>query len=102
MSPSFPPHVRMLVRIPVSRGFLHRFNNLLPRFETPPFEGQRLERFPPRLDQIQVGGVGRGASNSFLETENFPDCRSNRPSPKTRASNLPMEIGCFFDQHWSK
>ena len=54
----------MFVRIPVGCRLLHRFNNLLPRFETPPFEGQRLERFPPRLDQIQVGGVG-GLKHEF-------------------------------------
>jgi len=32
----------------------HRLLDLLPALEAPSFEGQRLERLPPRLDQVQI------------------------------------------------
>jgi hypothetical protein len=39
---------------------------------------------------------GRGASNSFLETGNFPIMHQAAISRKTRASNLSVEIGPSF------
>ncbi len=49
----------MLVRIPVSGRFLYRLLDFLPGLKAPPFEGQRLERLPPGLDQVQVRRIRR-------------------------------------------
>src|SRR5260370_30147161 len=53
-----PPDKRMLVGIPISRRLPHGSSQVLPGREPPPLEGQRTEHLPPRLDQVEVGGVG--------------------------------------------
>jgi len=55
----------------------------------------RLHAF---LELLRIVAIpqSRGASNSFLEIGNSHDCRLSRFSRKTRASNLPVEIGGLF------
>src|SRR3954463_12664353 len=55
--PSAAPEEGMLVRVPVRGGTLDGLFDLGPGFEAAPFEGQRAQDFPPRLDQVQVGRV---------------------------------------------
>jgi hypothetical protein len=43
--------------VPVGCRLLNRLFNLLPASETPSFERQRLEGFPPGFNQVQVRGV---------------------------------------------
>src|SRR3954463_4537959 len=47
----------MLVLVPVRGGPLDGFFDLGPGLEATPFEGQRAQDLPPRLDQVQVGRV---------------------------------------------
>ena len=47
----------MLVRVPVRGGTLDGLFDLGPGFEAAPFEGQRAQDLPPRLNQVQVGRV---------------------------------------------
>src|SRR3954447_5340785 len=47
----------MLVRVPVRGGTLDGFFDLGPGFEAAPFEGQRAQDLPPRLNQVQVSCV---------------------------------------------
>src|SRR4051812_12749316 len=55
--PSTAPDEGMLVRVPVRGGAPDGFFDLGPGLEAAPFEGQRAQDFPPRLDQVQVGRV---------------------------------------------
>src|SRR4051812_19222760 len=48
--PSMAPDERMLVRVPVRGGAPDGFFDLGPGLEAAPFEGQRAQDFPPRLD----------------------------------------------------
>ena len=50
--------------IPIGRCRSYRFFHLLPGFKAMPFEGQGAQDLPPRLNQIQVGGVG-GLEHEF-------------------------------------
>ena len=59
MPPSPPPDKRMLVGIPVGRGRLHRFLNLLPGLKALAFESQRTQDLPPGFDEIEIGGIRR-------------------------------------------
>ena len=52
-----PPHIRMAMRIPVGRGGGNGGFDRLPRQKLAAFEGQRLQRFPPRFNQVEVGGI---------------------------------------------
>ena len=47
----------MLVRVPVRGGTLDGLFDLRPSLEAAPFEGQRAQDLPPRLNQVQVGRV---------------------------------------------
>src|SRR3954454_9060333 len=55
--PSTAPDEGMLVLVPVRGGPLDGFFDLGPGLEAVPFEGQRAQDLPPRLDQVQVGRV---------------------------------------------
>src|SRR3954447_10448528 len=55
--PSAAPDEGMLVRVPVRGGTLDGFFDLGPGFEAAPFESQRAQDLPPRLNQVQVGRV---------------------------------------------
>src|SRR6187397_255386 len=55
--PSTAPDEGMLVLVPVRGGPLDGFFDLGPGLEAAPFEGQRAQDLPPRLDQVQVGRV---------------------------------------------
>src|SRR3954468_6012541 len=55
--PSTAPDEGMLVLVPVRGGPLGGFFDLGPGLEATPFEGQRAQDLPPRLDQVQVGRV---------------------------------------------
>src|SRR3954453_3817734 len=55
--PSTAPDEGMLVLVPVRGGPLDGFFDLGPGLEATPFEGQRAQDLPPRLDQVQVGRV---------------------------------------------
>jgi len=59
MPTSLPPDKRMLVGIPVGRGRLDRFLNLLPGLEALAFESQRTQDLPPGFDEIEIGGIRR-------------------------------------------
>jgi hypothetical protein len=45
--------------IPVGSGLFHRLHDLLPGFKTPTFQRQRASSFPPWLNQVEIGGIGR-------------------------------------------
>ena len=47
----------MPMGIPVGCSLTNCLAQLLPGFETPSFQRQRTQDFPPRLDQVQVGGI---------------------------------------------
>src|SRR3954466_9806458 len=57
MPPSAAPDEGMLVRVPVRGGAPDGLFDLGPGLKAAPFEGQRAQDFPPRLDQVQVGRV---------------------------------------------
>ena len=52
------PDEGVFVRIPIGGGSLHRFGDLLPGLEVVAFERQRAQDFPPRFDQVEIGGIG--------------------------------------------
>src|SRR5579871_1918411 len=58
MSSASTPDIGMFMCIPISRCFLYRLLDLFPGLEASPLERERLERFPPGFNQVQVGGVG--------------------------------------------
>jgi len=45
--------------IPVHRRLLDRFDPLFPGLKTAPFEGKGAQRFPPRLNQIEIRRILR-------------------------------------------
>ncbi|MCA1696611.1 MAG: IS1380 family transposase, partial [Actinobacteria bacterium] len=59
VSPPTAPDERVPVAVPVPGRRLHRAAHLVPRPEHPPLQRQRLQRLPPRLDQVQVRRVPR-------------------------------------------
>ncbi len=59
MSAPFSPNKGMLVFVPVSAGFCNNWFHLFPGLEPLAFERKRLERLPPRLNQIEIGGIFR-------------------------------------------
>jgi len=44
---------------PARRGLVDRLANLAPSLEAAPGEGERAQHLPPRLDEVEVGGVLR-------------------------------------------
>src|SRR5262249_19208646 len=54
-----PPDERMAVLVPVGRRFFDGLADVLPRLEPTPFQRQRAQHLPPRLDQVQVRRVLR-------------------------------------------
>ena len=44
----------MLVLVPVGGGAFNDLLDLGPDFEASPFQGQGVQHFPPRLNQVQV------------------------------------------------
>src|SRR3954447_19527659 len=69
--PSMALDEGMLVRVPVRGGTPDGFFDLGPGLEAAPFEGQRAQDFPPRLDQVQVGRV-LGLEDELLVRVDFP------------------------------
>src|SRR4051812_46726385 len=57
MTPSTTPDEWMPVIVPVGRGSSGRLLDLGPGLETAALQRQRAQHLPPRLDQVQVGGV---------------------------------------------
>jgi hypothetical protein len=53
------PEERMAVPVPVGGRLRDGAADFLPRREPPPLQRQALEHLPPRLDQVEVGGVLR-------------------------------------------
>src|SRR5512141_738988 len=51
------PNERMPMGIPVGRSIMDRLADVSPGFETAALLSQRAQCLPPRLDQVQVGGV---------------------------------------------
>jgi hypothetical protein len=47
----------MPMGIPVARCGLHRRADLLPGLKPVAFERQRAQNLPPRLDQVEIGGI---------------------------------------------
>src|SRR5260221_11918871 len=48
------PDKRMLVGVPVGGGGHH----FLPGFKTASFQGERTQRLPPGVHEIEIGGIG--------------------------------------------
>src|SRR5450759_406086 len=48
------PDIGMRMRIPVGGGRFNRINDLLTGGKPTPFEGERAQRLPPGLNQVQV------------------------------------------------
>ena len=59
MPATLGPHEGMPMRVPVVARRTDRPLDRLPRREPSPLQRQRLQDLPPRLDQIQVGGMDR-------------------------------------------
>src|SRR3982751_1577747 len=55
--PPAPPEEGMLVLVPVCGGTPDGLFDLRPSLEAAPFEGQRAQDLPPRLDQVEIGRV---------------------------------------------
>src|SRR5829696_4793460 len=77
-----PPDKGMAMGVPVLGGSIESRTELLPRLEAAAREGQRAQYLPPRLDQIEVGGVPR------LEDE-LPARVDQRPEQHVRGA-----VGC--------
>jgi hypothetical protein len=43
--------------VPVPCRLLDRFDHLCPGLKTASFEGQGAERFPPRLNEVEIGRI---------------------------------------------
>lgn len=82
------PDGGMLVRVPVLGGAPDGVLDLGPCLEAPPFQGQRAQHFPPRLDQVQGGRipglehelparVGKGESDGRLKAVVMTALRSS-------------------------
>src|SRR3954468_16808731 len=59
MAPSATPNKRMLVGVPVLGGALHGQLNLGPCLKATPLQCKRAQHLPPRLQQVQIGGIDR-------------------------------------------
>src|SRR5947209_10798367 len=59
MAPSATPNKRMLVGVPVLGGTLHGQLNLGPGIKPTPLQCKRAQHLPPRLQQVQIGGIDR-------------------------------------------
>src|SRR3954449_7319102 len=57
MTPATAPDEGMFVLVPVGGCAFDGLRDLGPGLEAAPFEGQRAQDLPPRLDQVQVGRV---------------------------------------------
>src|SRR3954467_13427912 len=55
--PPATPEEGVLVLVPVRSGAPDGLFDLCPSLEAAPFEGQRAQDLPPRLDQVQVGRI---------------------------------------------
>src|SRR3712207_1337860 len=55
--PAPTPDVGVAVSVPVVDGSRDRLLDPLPCLEEAPLDRQGLERLPPGLDQVEVGGV---------------------------------------------
>ena len=55
MPATTPPEIRMPMLVPVPRRRLDRFDHLVPGLTTAPCEGEGAQRFPPRLNQVEIG-----------------------------------------------
>jgi len=51
------PNERMPMGIPVSRSLANGLAQFAPGFKTSASQRQRAQDLPPRLDQVQIGGV---------------------------------------------
>jgi len=47
----------MAMSVPVRGGVCDGLADVVPTLEPPPGEGERAQNFPPRLNQVEVGGV---------------------------------------------
>ena len=57
VAPSAAPEEGVLVLVPVRGGASDGLFDLRPSLEAAPFEGQRAQDLPPRLDQVQIGRI---------------------------------------------
>src|SRR3954471_21871582 len=59
MAPSAPPDKGVLVGVPVIGGTLHGLLDLGPCLKATPLQRKRAQHLPPRLQQVQIGGIDR-------------------------------------------
>ena len=59
MSATSAPDKWMTMSVPISRGSFNRLLNFRPSFKAATFERERAQRLPPRLDQVEIGGILR-------------------------------------------
>jgi hypothetical protein len=52
------PDKGVAMRVPIGGGVRHRLADRLPRLEAAALKRQRAHHLPPRLDPIEVGGIG--------------------------------------------
>src|SRR3954452_23188023 len=57
MPPSAPPDKGVLVGVPVIGGTLHGLLDLGPCLKATPLQRKRAQHLPPRLQQVQIGGI---------------------------------------------
>ena len=58
MAPTASPDEGMLVLVPVGGGAFNRLLDLGPSLKASPFQGQGAQHLPPRLDQVEISGIG--------------------------------------------
>src|SRR5215475_15629382 len=59
MSATSAPNKWMTMSVPISRGSFDCLLNFRPSFKAATFERGRAQRLPPRLDQVEIGGILR-------------------------------------------
>ena len=59
VSPAPAPNKGMAMPVPVGCGLCHSLTHLLPTLKAAARKSQRAKDLPPRLDQVEVGGVFR-------------------------------------------
>ena len=59
MPPSAAPHKGMLVGVPVIGGTPHGLLDLGPCLKAPSLQREGTQHLPPRLQQVQIGGIDR-------------------------------------------
>ena len=59
MATPLSPSEGMAVRVPVVDRLRDGFGDLIPGLEATPGQGERAQHLPPRLDEVEVGGVFR-------------------------------------------